>query len=133
MYNFVINENDPVYVMRQNLEASLLTIKKEKYNIILSFINKLFNINYKSLCKINGLYFDYIKDEYASTVIDEFSDNIKKHFKIDVHKKYKDDPSKIIYPLLTDMLKTIDYYLCKKIIKNEKTKADKIVYIIIAK
>ena len=133
MYNYVTNEDEPLYVMRHTLEANILAFKKEKYNIILKFVNNIFNINYKSLCKIKGLYFEQLTNEHVITVIDTFNDIIKKQFKIDIGKKYTQEPSKIIFPLLVDMLKTIDYFLSKKIIKNNSTKLNKITFVIIAK
>jgi hypothetical protein len=133
MYNYVTNEDEPLYVMRHTLEANILAFKKEKYNIILKFVNNIFNINYKSLCKIKGLCFEQLTNEHVITVIDTFNDIIKKQFKIDIGKKYTQEPSKIIFPLLVDMLKTIDYFLSKKIIKTNSTKLNKITFVIIAK
>jgi hypothetical protein len=121
MSNFVINEDDPVYIMRNNLEASLLAIKKEKYNLILEFINKLCCSKHTSLCKIKDICFSSLETKYVEQIIQEYMSKIKKKFSINIEKKYKGDCANYIYLLVNDMLKNIDYYLMKKKDTSNKT------------
>ena len=91
MEKFVVNEKDPEYMMRHNLEELLLNIRKSKYNIILKFMNELFNKSHKSLrhFKIRTNFFKNENSEDIEHALKKYDSEFKKTIKFDVCKYRK--------------------------------------------
>ena len=110
MSKFVINEKDPVHVIANNLQKSILSIRKERYDVILIFMNELLGKKHKSLRFFTNMKYDDIDIENMTKTINKHKNEIKKKLNIDVKS---DNTKKYLFTLIKDMLKKIEYSLVK--------------------
>lgn len=123
------NSSDPVYVMKQKLDDLITSVRKEKYNIILSFINKLFNKTHKSLRDVKNIKYTDMSHE-ALNILSDFQKKFKDKLKIVINVDDLEDEDlteEYIFNLIKSMVKSIEYSL----IRTEKNKKN--IYTIIDK
>lgn len=129
MNQFAFNESDTVQTMRQNLDAFIVNMKKDKYNIILKFMNELFRKNNTSLCNFKNMSETQINLERFAKVLAKHKTTIVNKLKINIDENDEelfDTPTKV-FILIKNMVKTVEYSL----IRTEINK--KLLYTIIDK
>jgi len=140
MEKFTIDENEPVHMMRYNLERQILNLKKSKYNLILKFLNKLFDKHHKTLrhFKIKINFFKGDCDEDIEDILEKYDDDFKKTLGFDIYKyrkskhssktaekrgsadnKNKCDIKLEIYEIITELLRLIEYSMIINIIDEK--------------
>lgn len=138
MEKFVVNEKDPEYMMRHNLEELLLNIRKSKYNIILKFMNELFDKSHKSLrhFKIRTNFFKNKSSEDIEDTLKKYDSEFKKTIKFDIckyrssnkkspekkgsgDKKNKYDIKLEIFEVISELLRSIEYSMIRNIIDEK--------------
>ena len=68
--DFTLNMDDPVYMMRYQFNEMLLSIKREKYTIILDFLNDIFNKKYTTLKTYTNIYMNFTcSDKFKLTKV----------------------------------------------------------------
>jgi hypothetical protein len=77
----VYDGTEPLYIYKNKLDAYMKLVKKEKYNIILKFLNELFEKDCKSLTEFKNI-------DMTNSNIKHFINIIKNHENI-FNKKYK--------------------------------------------
>ncbi len=127
MKNFSFNESDSAHTMKQNLDAFILSIKKDKYNLILDFMNDLFNQEHKSLKKFINMSHAQLDNDNISETIEKHKEIIEKKLRIKIKIEEKTNLKHYTFKLIRDMVKVIDYSLTKT------EKYDKYYYTILDK
>ena len=127
MSKFSFNESDSAHTMMQNLDAYILSIKKDKYKLILDFMNDLFDKNHTTLKKFVNMSYAQLDNDVITNTIEKHKENIKKKLRVEVKIDDKSNLKQYVFKLIKDMLKVIDY----KLTKTEKY--DKYYYTILDK
>lgn len=127
MKNFNFNESDDAHTMKQNLDAFLLSLKKNKYKLILKFMNDLFEKDNKSLRDFKNMTISQLSSDDVYNTIENYEDEIKQTLRITI--KIDDDTNlkQYVFDLIKNMVKSIDYSLLRV------DKGDKHYYTIIDK
>jgi hypothetical protein len=112
MNKLVINEDDPVYVTRYKIEMMGLSIKRQKYDTVLKFMNDLFETEHKSLTSFKCINMEKFDIDDMKNVVKEHKKNLKNRCKIEMNED--DVNEKYIVSCLRKMLTSIDYSFCKK-------------------
>ena len=112
MSKLVINENDPVYVTRYKIEMMGLSLKKQKYNAVLKFMNDLFETEHKSLTSFKYLDLEKCDIDDMKEVVKANKKNLKDKCKIEINED--DVNEKYIVTCLRKILTSIDYSFSKK-------------------
>jgi hypothetical protein len=112
-YTFNIDYSDPPHVMREKAELALKEIKREKYDILLNFINSILPTKIPSFWKFKNINLENaIKNQdNLKRVYIENAEIFKTKFKITLSEK--DLTAKTFVSNLTRCLKSIDYKLIK--------------------
>jgi len=125
--------NEPVTQYLKDVDEYLLNITKEKYNLILQFVNAWLNVKQKlkSLTEFKDISLSYLikNKEHNKEILKQYGDNIRILLNIDDKKttviddveneKYND---KYIILFLGKALKCINYSLTnKKVVRNNST------------
>lgn len=118
---FVLDHNQPAYMMRNKFEAFFQEIKKEKYNLILKILNDLFEFKQSTLCGHKLIKFYNLENENISKIINSYKKEIEKTLSIKVPK---DIGKKNIYDLICEMLAKIDYSIIKNKLNVKKKKKE---------
>ena len=107
---FVFNNSDPVYMMRQKLEQSLLSAKSDKYDFALKFMNNLFCVKNKSLKDFKNINTKELDIEYAIEIIEKHK--IIKKFNI---RMDEDDVTiKDVIDIIKTVLKPAEFTFSKR-------------------
>lgn len=112
MDKIVINDDDPVYLTRHKFEMALLSIKKQKYNIIIDFMNNLFNTEHKSLTLFKYINMEKVNIDHIKKIVKKHKKNLKEKCKMEISED--DVTEKYIISYLRKLLTSIDYSFCKR-------------------
>ena len=122
-YNPRGNETINQYIRRVERYKSI--ILKEKYDIILNFINDWINndknIVYESLVKFTNIRESILlkNDKHNRNILKKYSEQINNIFKLDPNEDIDDTQDKYMIIFLTKLLNYIDYVLIKKEFKGK--------------
>lgn len=122
----ILNEKEPIYIYLKKLKEYTLFKNKDKYNLILEFINKFTNFNITSLCDFKDIDEDKINLKLYKDTLDLYKDKLEAELQIEINE-YKMD----MFHVLSLCLKSINYSIHKKtIIIKKKNLEEKIKYYI---
>lgn len=116
----VYNDNEPVYIYLKKIEEYNKFLKKEKYTIILDFINNLTKKKYRALCDFKNVTTSDLKSE----------NDLKKYFKLKGEKigkklniifdfKKKELELNDIITFINKMVKSINFAFSTKTIDKK--------------
>jgi hypothetical protein len=107
----------PLYEEIFDFNQQLLETKKQKYKLILEFINKLSDKKFKSLTEFKNYNIDEIDMDQFEDVLEEYRYKLEGELLIDINNITID-----ITKILSDCLDSIGYSIYSKKKINEKTK-----------
>jgi hypothetical protein len=115
MEPFIANYSDPTYVTRERAENYIIELKRDKYNIILKFVNNVLNKKYNTLRDFKNIDIDYVlkNNKNLINIYLLYQQEFELKFKVNLMEK-KDstnDISKNFIKNLKACLKTIEYKL----------------------
>ena len=105
--NNVITDSESIYDIKNKIDAMMFSMKKEKYDIVLTLINNILNKDYKSLFKIKNIKKSNLDKIDVNKIIDKNNDYFIK-YKIIIKK---DDT---VIDIIQKVLKLINYRFSKK-------------------
>jgi hypothetical protein len=108
-------KDKPVYVLMHELKEKKLELEKPKYNLILEFINKAFELELKSLIDMKKYKLSKINMDHFETILDDYRFKLEGELQIEINDMKID-----IVKILSDCLKSIDYSLYLHKEKNEE-------------
>jgi hypothetical protein len=113
----ILQEEKPLYLIMKDIKEITFQKIKPKYDLILDFINKSFNLNLKSLR-------DFKKYDYDDFNIDLFEDVLYDYkYKLEGELGIEINDLKInVNKILSDCLESINYSLIVKKVENNKNK-----------
>lgn len=112
-FSFNIDYSDPPHVMREKAELALKELRREKYNIILTFINSIVSTKIDSFLKFKNVNLDdIVKNTEKLKLAYESNANIFKiKFKITLSEE--DLTAKTLAVILSQCVKSVGYKLIK--------------------
>ena len=98
----------------RRVEKYKATILKEKYDIVLKFINELIKADYESLSEFSNKkeYTILRNKKHNRSILEKYSSIFEEKFAIELDKDYTDE--KYIIEYLIKILNVIDYALIKR-------------------
>lgn len=112
-YTFDINYSDPPHVMREKAENMMKELKREKYEILLNFVNSILLTKVPSFSKFKNINLEnaFKNQENIKKIYIRDAEIFQTKFKVTLSEK--DLTSKTFVTNLTKCLKAIDCKLTK--------------------
>lgn len=111
MNNLVLNEDDPAHIMKKKFEAIMMVHRKEKYELVLNFMNSMMRTKYKTLRMFKNIQENkFENNDDTEDIICEFKPKLEKKFKIKINDN---DIDKNVINLIKTLAKQIGYSLVK--------------------
>jgi hypothetical protein len=116
---------EPLYKLMHEEKQKELKLKIPKYNLILEFINKITELENKSLKDFKKFNLNNIKEEYFEEILAEYRYKLEGELEIDI-----DNINIDIVKILSDCLGSIDYSIIKQKTKDNNNKENLLLTII---
>jgi len=105
------DENEPSYITMYKIQQQIKTIRKQKYYIILDFLNELFQENHNSLFRFVIKFPIRLKLKHINNIITKYSK------KLNIKQIKSSDE---LIDIIKKIISNLDYDL-KNIVRNETT------------
>lgn len=104
----------------RRVEKYKAIILKDKYNVVLNFVNDWLRAEYESLSEFTNIKESILLKniKHNSNVVQKYTQIFKNKFEIDLTIDYNNDETREILDLLIKMLSIIDYTLIKREFKD---------------
>lgn len=122
----ILTPDKPLYVFLKELKEHSFQKMKPKYDLILEFLNRSFNLEMKSLIHFKKYDFAKLDIDNFEKILDEYKYKLEGELQIDIDDFHID-----VVKILSDCLNSIDYSIHTHKEKNEKNGEIKIFLTII--
>lgn len=121
-----VSEDKPVYELVHQLKEKQIELEKSKYVLILNFLNKVCDLEMKTLVEFKKYNLEKIDMDQFEEVLEEYRFKLEGELYIDI-----DDIHINIVKILSDCLKSIDYSIISQKVMSEKTGKEKVLLTIL--